>query len=389
MPFNGSGTFNRVYSWANDKLNTIKITASRVDTEDSGFATGLSTVICKDGQTTTTAQIPFAVGISIAAGTTAAPGCAVIADLTTGMYQSTAGALDFSCSGTRVGGFTSAGLVNTAIGAATPAAGTFTTLSASSTLSAVGTLTVNTNKLIVNGSTGNTTIAGTLGVTGAVAVNTNKFTVNTSGNIATAGSVTITPFATAGVVTNNSSGLFISTTALPSTTTATTQSAGDSSTKVATTAFVQGEKKVYQVVATTVVTSTTGTTVLPNDDTIPQNTEGDQYMAATITPKSATNVLIINTNIHLANGSGSDLAAALFQDSTAGALSCGAHNIGSSAVGQITFTHKMLAGTTSSTTFKVRGGSGTAGTTTFNGSGGGRKYGGVLSSSIVIQEVAP
>ena len=48
----------------------------------------------------------------------------------------------------------------------------------------------------------------------------------------------VTPFSTAGVVTNNSSGTLISTTALPSTTTATTPSVNDNSTKVATTAYV-------------------------------------------------------------------------------------------------------------------------------------------------------
>lgn len=67
MPFNGSGVFSRVYSWATDRSNGIPITASRVDTEDNGFATGLTNCICKDGQTTTTAIIPFAQGISTSA----------------------------------------------------------------------------------------------------------------------------------------------------------------------------------------------------------------------------------------------------------------------------------------------------------------------------------
>lgn len=59
MPFNGSGAFLRVYNWVTDKNNTINITASRVDTEDTGFATGLSNCICKDGQTTITANLPM------------------------------------------------------------------------------------------------------------------------------------------------------------------------------------------------------------------------------------------------------------------------------------------------------------------------------------------
>ena len=47
----------------------------------------------------------------------------------------------------------------------------------------------------------------------------------------------------------------------------------------------------------------------------------------------------------------------------------------------------MTSGTTSATTFKVRGGSGAASTTTFNGSAGSAFMGGALASSIVIREV--
>jgi hypothetical protein len=59
MAFNGSGTFVRLYTWATDKINSIPITASRIDAEDDGFATGLSNCITKDGQTTVTANIPM------------------------------------------------------------------------------------------------------------------------------------------------------------------------------------------------------------------------------------------------------------------------------------------------------------------------------------------
>lgn len=54
-----SGVFSRVHNWVTDKANSVAITASRMDAEHDGFATGLSTAICKDGQTTITADIPF------------------------------------------------------------------------------------------------------------------------------------------------------------------------------------------------------------------------------------------------------------------------------------------------------------------------------------------
>lgn len=60
MPFNGTGGFTRLYSWVNDAAANIKIRADRMDNEMNGMATGLSTCITKDGQTTVTANLPMA-----------------------------------------------------------------------------------------------------------------------------------------------------------------------------------------------------------------------------------------------------------------------------------------------------------------------------------------
>jgi hypothetical protein len=59
MAFNGSGTFLRLHNWVTDRTNGILIRADRADAEDNGFAAGLSNAICKDGQTTIAANIPF------------------------------------------------------------------------------------------------------------------------------------------------------------------------------------------------------------------------------------------------------------------------------------------------------------------------------------------
>lgn len=60
MAFNGSGTFSRLYSWAADAASGVKIRSDRMDAEMTGFATGLSTCITKDGQTTVTGNLPMA-----------------------------------------------------------------------------------------------------------------------------------------------------------------------------------------------------------------------------------------------------------------------------------------------------------------------------------------
>ena len=132
----------------------------------------------------------------------------------------------------------------------------------------------------------------------------------------------------------------------------------------------------------------TGTTLIPNDDTIPQNTEGDQYMTLAITPTSATNKLKIEVRMFIHSSGHNYLCAALFQDAIANALACGECYTDSGYVnGAIAFTHYMIAGLIVETTFKVRCGGSAAGTTTFNGWAGARKYGGVLASSITISEI--
>lgn len=57
---NGSGTYVRVHDWTTDAAAGVAITASRVDAEADDMATALSESIARDGQTTITANIPFA-----------------------------------------------------------------------------------------------------------------------------------------------------------------------------------------------------------------------------------------------------------------------------------------------------------------------------------------
>ncbi len=133
----------------------------------------------------------------------------------------------------------------------------------------------------------------------------------------------------------------------------------------------------------------TGTTAMVNDDTIPQNTEGDEYMTLSITPTSSTHKLIIDVVCHVSNSNAGTnrLQAALFQDTTVDALASGAVvRTGNAQLEQITFRHFMTAGTVSATTFKVRAGGNAGATTTFNGESGARIHGGVMASSITITE---
>lgn len=59
MAFNGSGVFVRLYSWITDAANGIVVSSTRMDGDTNDIANGLSNCICKDGQTTVTANIPM------------------------------------------------------------------------------------------------------------------------------------------------------------------------------------------------------------------------------------------------------------------------------------------------------------------------------------------
>lgn len=59
MAFNGSGLFNRIYNFVTDKTNSVPVTASRMDGELDGMATGLSNCITRDGQSLPSAAIPW------------------------------------------------------------------------------------------------------------------------------------------------------------------------------------------------------------------------------------------------------------------------------------------------------------------------------------------
>lgn len=132
----------------------------------------------------------------------------------------------------------------------------------------------------------------------------------------------------------------------------------------------------------------TGTTLLPYDDTIPQNNEGDQYMTQAITPKATTNVLTVSGVAYLSHSAANaHFTVALFQDSVASALGAvSAYMLTAGGDVVVPFSFPVVGGTISATTFKIRIGSSTVGTTTFNGVSGGRFFGAINKSSIKIIE---
>ena len=145
---------------------------------------------------------------------------------------------------------------------------------------------------------------------------------------------------------------------------------------------------VVQTVHTSDGILATGVGIMVADNTVPQITEGDEYMTLVITPKSLTNILKIDVVINLGSSTPDPtMIAALFQDTTANALT--AHIASNSqmdqASGTLSFSYFTVAGTVAARTYRVRA-AGASGTTSFNGASGVQDLGGAGLSSITITE---
>ena len=125
---------------------------------------------------------------------------------------------------------------------------------------------------------------------------------------------------------------------------------------------------------------------IPSDDTIPQNTEGTQFMSQVITPRSALNLLQIEHEGNYGSVSNDTATLALFQDSTADSIAAAGRTSSGSALERIGIAHLMRAGTSSATTIKLRCGL-TANTLTFNGYNAVRLYGGISASYLSVTEI--
>lgn len=74
MPYNGAGTFTRLYSWVAEAISGIPISSPHMDAEFNGVASALSNCITRDGQSVPSSDIPWGgkrltgLGTAIAAG---------------------------------------------------------------------------------------------------------------------------------------------------------------------------------------------------------------------------------------------------------------------------------------------------------------------------------
>lgn len=151
--------------------------------------------------------------------------------------------------------------------------------------------------------------------------------------------------------------------------------------------------KLIQRVYTTFSSDLSTSATIPEDDTIPQSSEGTQIGTLSITPTSTNNYLLIRWVAPLVGSNiNQSVIFAMFKDSGANAIQA-AHLtfVGSSYGLPCVMEYIEQCSSTSSQTFKIRYGSGAgAGTTYVNRDGFGALFGSTLPiATLVIEEWAP
>lgn len=135
----------------------------------------------------------------------------------------------------------------------------------------------------------------------------------------------------------------------------------------------------------------TGTTTIPWDDTIPQNTEGTQFYSVSITPTNASSKILGFAVLNWTASASNQLTAAIFKDSDAGAIAAATTwPVGATTYsGTLAFVFCETAGNTTARTYKLRAGGASTNTITINGSSAARKLGGVMVSGLFVMEILP
>ena len=116
MPYNGSGTFTLVAG--NPVVTGTTISSTVHNNTNNDFATGLSTAITKDGQTTLTANIPFAgfaatnVRVRSIDGLVGTPGLTFENDTDCGFYRIGANNIGMALNGAKVMDFSTTQIIS-------------------------------------------------------------------------------------------------------------------------------------------------------------------------------------------------------------------------------------------------------------------------------------
>lgn len=149
--------------------------------------------------------------------------------------------------------------------------------------------------------------------------------------------------------------------------------------------------KILQMVHTASSTQAATSASFPQDDTIPQNTEGAAYspLDTAFTPQRADSTLLIQVVLNFSENRSAFMsgAAALFVDSTADALAAQFSGTNADCGTAIVINYAVSSASTTLRTYKVRYGTMGIDGAAINGTVGSALFGGAMKSTMTIMEI--
>ena len=145
---------------------------------------------------------------------------------------------------------------------------------------------------------------------------------------------------------------------------------------------------VLQSVFGTLSAHYSASSAIPNDDSLPQSDEGNPILAASITPTNAANKLRV-TFIGNPYSSGIPGVVSLFKSGSTDAIATACvFDPDNKVHAPLVMQTEVVAGSTDPVAFNVRAGPlGSAGTIYFNGTNTGRRFGGAMKTTLLIEEI--
>jgi hypothetical protein len=151
-------------------------------------------------------------------------------------------------------------------------------------------------------------------------------------------------------------------------------------------AWATGVSSVLQLVQVSTAAHSTQTSTIPLDDTIPQSSEGTQILTVNITPSNNTSRLVVTGVMQFGLSQADQVIVSLFNGGT-NAIAAWSDNF-AGGLGQMSFVHEFVPGSTSPLTMAVRMGDVGGNQLDVNGISGGRLFGGVQRCWMLIAEYA-